>query len=300
MKGKINVRVKSISNIVLRRTLAHNYRLRKDLNNVDYSKINEDYHSHTVDAAKQILARYQLEHRDLYKETFKERLRVERVNSFLEGVVTFPKKYQAYYEEGRITKKQLLAYFEIFKTKYQEESNTQILFSHWHFTETTFHCHFVATNFELKEGRTFKKRGWKSYLQDIAGFAYSPIGLERGTPKQFTQHKHIKRDKHYEQILEQSQELERILNDGIGIDDIEKLIKLTVTPLKTMLTYVKRALVMEKELSYRLKQEERALNKFREVFPNVSNVNDLNTLLEHIAENQAKQEYRKLKLEPEL
>lgn len=295
MKGRINVRVKSISNEVLKRSLAHNYRTRKDLDNVNYEKSYLNTHTHTLKEAKRLLALYQLEHKDVYKETFGERLRPERVNSFLEGIVTFPRKYQQYYEEGKFSKEQLMSYFEEFKKQYEEQSNTQILFSNWHFEESTFHCHFIATNFELKEGRTFKAKGWKSYLQDIGGHAFSPIGLERGIKKEFTRAEHTLRSEHYQKILEQSNELEDILKEGITLEELEDLIKLTEKPLKTMLTYVKRSLQKEKEFDYQLKQQERALNKFSEIFPDVQSVESFNDLLDYIANHQAKTIYKQHK-----
>lgn len=289
MKGKINVRFYSLNQSKLKKSIAHNFRLRRDLQNVNYDKSHENVYSHTAEEFRKVVEEVEHDHNELHKKRTGRNLRKDRINSLVEGVITFPRIYQTHYENGKFTKEQLLECFELFKAKYEEESNVSLKAYTLHTEEDTVHFHFWATNYHVrgeKAGSHFNPAGWKAYLQDIGGYAFQSLGLKRGTPKKFTRAKHTRQQEHYEKILDQSAQLEELLEEGLSIEEVTELISKAQPPLKSMLTYVKRSMNSQKEAEYQLKQQERALNKFREVFPNVNTVSNFEDLLNYIQETQ--------------
>jgi len=290
MKGKINVRFYSLNKNKLKKSILHNFRIRKDLFNVNYSRSEENIYSHSPDEFKTIIEEAEHEHNQLCKNRTGRNLQKYRVNSIVEGVITFPRIYQTHYENGKFTKEQLLECFEEFKTIYERESNVTIKGFALHLSdESVFHFHWWATNYETKGeriGRHFNPKGWKSYSQQIGGESFKSIGLQRGTPKSHTRAKHTRAQEHYEQILDQSAKLEELLEEGLSIEEVGQLIKMTEKPLKTMLVYTHRAMQEGKEGKYIAKQQKRAMTKFQELFPNIETVSNFEDLLDYISETQ--------------
>lgn len=287
MNNKINVRFKSLSTEKIKRLIVHNFRLRKDLKNVNYEKSKNNLQSLDLKETRAEINHHLAEHKKLYKKTFKERLRPERINSLREIVITFPKGFQKKIDSGEIQPLEIQKCVQLFIDKYEEQTGLKVLGYSGHFDELTDHWHLLTTQY-LSNGRTYRAKGYGSYLQDLGGWAFSSVGLERGTPKKFTHAEHQGSRDHYEQLLKQSHNLDQLFEQNlITAENIGTLIAEAVVPLKTLLTYVKRSLNTEKEAAYIIKQQDRALQKFHGLFPTLSSIKDFDQMLNYIAANKS-------------
>ena len=288
MNGKINIRIQSISDVKMEKSISHDMRTRRDLENVDYAKSENNHYSTNPETMRHLYKAIRQKHEELHKINTGRKVRRDRTNSIQEGVITFPAIYQKHFEEGRFTSADLRKMFQKFKELFEEESGLSILSEFWHFDEKTLHVHFHATNFSVKGenlGKVYNPKGWKSHLQDIGGSAFAEIGLRRGDSKKQTRERHVTQREHANALIKNADEVEEVLSKDFDEQDITKLIKESVKPLKTMLIYIKRAMKKEQEASRIIKNERLALAKFSELFPNVQGVDDLEDLVKHIALN---------------
>lgn len=285
MEGRINVRMSSLNSNKIENSIKHDMRTRKDLQQVDYSKSDTNQYSHTPKQFREVYAAAKAEHKSLYKKVYGRNPQEGRVNALQEGIITFPAIYQSYYEEGKFSNDDLHRMFQKFVEKFEEESGLRVLSEFWHFDEKTLHVHFHTTNYIVRgddAGKPFNPKGWKSYLQDIGGYAFADIGLRRGNPKSSKGKDRSTTEEHRQELLSNADAIEQTLSNDFTMSDLEELIKVSVKPLKTMLTYMHRAMNREREAQYIIQQEERAMNKFKQVFPDVDTVEDFNDLLDYI------------------
>lgn len=287
MQGFINVREEPITDEELKNQIIHDYRLRKNLDNVDYSKNKYDIHGRSLEAMREIVKKIDAKHESLYKKNYKRSINRKRTRSHKRGVITFPAHYQAYYEQGKFSDDDLIKMFKAFAKAYEAKTGKTIYNYVLHSrSEKTLHFHYYATNFD-KEGKTKIKKGTGSALQDIAGECFSSIGLRRGIPKETTKAKHLSSREHYIEVLQQAEIIEKKLEaETITAEEVQHLADFATKPLKTMLIYVKRALDLTAEANKIKKNQERALNKMHEVLPQVNNIKDFEHLIDYIAANQ--------------
>lgn len=285
MKGKkLNVRLKSLNQAMITRAIKHNYRLIK-LNNVDKDRLDRNYYSDSPAEIRAKIKKAQSLHKRLYKKTFKEKLRADRVNSIAEYVFTFESGFDAPTE-------QLQQVAEDFIKRVEYSGGGEFLSYQIHRDETSSHIHFLATSFNIKTGKTIHvKKGFKSYLQDIGEMSCSSAGLEhtRGDRKEITGSQNKKLHDHYKETLETGAKLDSKLDAGLELAEVEALIKETKPPFKTMLTYVKRSMDKEREAEDIIKQRDRALKKAREVYPNAESLESIEDILELLKNDQKAQ-----------
>lgn len=294
IKDKINVREEGLNSNRLLRSISHNFRVRNDLDNVDYSKTKDNYLSSDLESTRKEIERLKKEHKGLYLKEFGENLREARINSFKEIVISFPSHFRQEYDNKKITKEQLNDCVNIFIQEYEKATGLKVLNYSLHTDELTPHYHLISTNF-INNGRTFKKKGYKSWLQDLGGFSFESMGLKRGIKKQFTKAEHKTSSQHYEEILRQGEKLEEYLSDeSITLENIDSVISQAIPPFKTLLTYIKRSMNIEKEAGYILKQQERALNQFYAQFPKLKHIKNFEEMLKHIEINKDKFKTNKL------
>ena len=283
-KNKINVREMKTNNSKITNSLIHNYRVRSNLNNVNYSQTKNNYNSSSLYETRTKMRLLKEEHKTLYKINNNQNLREDRVNTFKEIIITFPSRFQSELTSGKITKFQLLECIDIFKEKFETETQLKIITTSLHLDEKTPHFHLISTNF-LPNGRIFKKKNYYQYLQNLGGFSFKSMGLERGTPKKYTKNIHKRSSKHYEDILNEGDRLEAIMKEGLTIDNISKVIEGSVLPYKTLLTYIKRGMKKEANANYIIQQNNRAFLKFKKLFSAMPQVKNFNEMIDYIEKN---------------
>ena len=287
-KDRINVREVGLNIAKKRRAITHNYRLRNDLKNVDYASLDDEYYSLSTKGTRTEMNEHLKRHRKLYKREFGEKLREDRINSFKELLITFPASFRHKYDDGEITKKQFLDCVKIFISEYEKQTKLKVISYQLHTAEKTPHFHILSTQF-LDNGRTFKKKNYKSYLQELGGYAFSSMGLRRGNKKNVTKDTYKSSSKHYEEVLRQGDKLDEIMNnDLLSLENIDNVIKQAVKPFKTLLTYIKRSLKKEAEAEYVLKQHERALAQFHNQFPALSTIKTFDEMIHYLENNKTK------------
>ena len=287
MEGFINVREEPISEEELKRQIIHDYRLRSNLDNVDYSKINDNIFWKSANDLRGIISKVNQQHKNLYKKKYRRSIDPSRTRSHIRGVITFPAKYQKYYEQGKFDNKKLLEMFKDFIEKYKQLTGKTIYNFVLHAKdEKTLHFHFYATNFD-EECRTRPKAGRGAALQDIAGESFKPIGLRRGIPKASRGVDHKKSRDHYNEIMQQSEIIEeRLKADEITAEEVQDLADFATKPLKTMLIYIKRALDLTAEAEKIKKNQDRAMAKMKQALPQVKDLNDFDELINYITNNK--------------
>jgi len=285
MEGYINVREEPITEQELSRQIKHDYRLRKDLDNVDYSKNKFDIHGRKLADLNNTILAVEKKHNKLYKQKYKRSVDKTRTRSHKRGVITFPAKYQEYYEQGKFNDKELLNMLKDFTKEYEKLTGRQIYNYVLHSrSEKTLHFHYYATNYD-KEGSSKRKKGEGSQLQDIAGKSFQSIGLRRGEKKEIPD-KHKNSREHYNEILNQAYIVEEKLNsENLTAEEVQTMADYATKPLKTMLLYVKRALDLTADAKKIKTNQERAITKMREVFPEFE-AEHFEELVNFIVENQ--------------
>ena len=288
IKNRINVRENSISDTKLQQAITHNYRLDKnELKNVDYNLLFNNYSSLDLDVFRKKIREEKARHNKLYKETFGRNIRNNLVNSFKELLITFPKEFGEKIKNKEITQEQLLKCIDTFKEEIEAQTGTKVLLVQLHQDEpeSSPHFHIILTNFRNENGKTFKQKGYYSWLQDIAGFSFSDLGLIRGISKKITKERNVKSTKWREMVHKQGHSLEKaLLTEAVSLDNIDDYISMAVKPFKTILIYLKRSLNTEKEGVYIKQQHQRALNNFNKNYPG-KNINNIEELVEEITQN---------------
>lgn len=298
MKNKINVREATLNSYKLVESLSHNYRIRK-LKNVDKDRTKNNFLSMSLEDTRKEIKHHLAEHKKLYKKEFGEKLRPERINTFKEIILTFPVEFSADLEAGKISFDDYKNCMKIFIEKYEEQTGLKIISYQIHRDEKSTHTHALSTQYKKDNGRTFKQKGYKSWLQDLGGYAYKSMGLKRGIKKSITKDTYKKSSKHYEEILTQGEILESLLIDNkLNLANIDSAIKQATKPFKTLLTYLKRSMDKEQKADYIIKQQERALNQFKKQFPSLQGIGTFQDMLQYIEAN--KNSFRANKLAPKI
>lgn len=288
MQGYINVREEPANDKKTKKQLAHDFRTRRDLGNVDYSRTDKNIYS--VDL-KQLHKRIKLvndTHDDIYMKQYGRKVQRDKTSSIRRGVVTFPREYQQHLEAGKFTTHDIIVMFEDFMQLYRAETGRGIFAYVLHQDEGTFHLHYYATNYNIKTGNSRNPKGQGSKLQDLGGAAFAPIGLERGRRKSETGAKHQSPREYQAKLQRHAEQVEEYLNtDGLTTAHVEELIKQAEKPLSTMLRYVLRGMNETATAESIQKNQRLAVEKISKSIPE-ANAENFNDVIEWITKNSNK------------
>jgi hypothetical protein len=251
-KDRINVRMKSLKIEKISNRNRHDFREYKNENMIN---INQDLKDTNINMKskkeeKLLLDFYKKEYEKTYKLQHRRKPQYQKVSPFLEGVITFPNKYQ----DKDFTREQWNKCLENFIKNYEEETGLKIINIIEHNDETTRHYHFKSTSYKIENnkiiGNSISRKNFKSRLQDIAGAAYSDLGLRRGN-KSKAKNQTIREyySKRVKELEDQLEAVEQNLNDELlKLEDIEELISTSEKPLKNIYIKYKRLMKQDLEL----------------------------------------------------
>ena len=194
-----------------------------------------------------------------------------KLNTFQDNIITFPKNFQKYFEEGKFTLDDLKTRMDKFIDKYEQVSGAKSLNYYIHLDESVIHLHWFSTNFDISSCETLKFKTYGEqkhgeWLQDLGAEFFNGLGgfkIRRGNSKKLTGTEHVEARTWAKEQEENAKLVEKIIGDGTAdIKTVDELIGLTEKPLQTALRYIKRSLVSEELSAKREKNERLAVEKF--------------------------------------
>ena len=275
-KDRINVRCKSLKLGKLAERNQHDFRKYKNISerdNIDISRIKDNVYFRSEKKELELLESYQEQFRFFYKKKYKRNPELNKVSPFNEMVLTFPHKYQ----DKPYTKNEWNNCLLDFRDKFEAETGLKILNIVEHNDETTRHYHIKTSSYSINQDKEIitnvaKRKGFKSRLQDIAGDAFTPIGLRRGNKKEHTKAYNQTPRQFYEtenkKIREHTEILDKALEDNIlDIEELDQLIEKSENPYKKLYRQVKRIKKYSEELEETVSATHKTINNILKAFP---------------------------------
>jgi len=272
---RINVRMNTLKKVDLKKRNRHDYRkyteneIRDNINKLN----NDNVYVLTEEQEEEKLNEYEKLFNKKYKERSKRAPQSENVTPFLEGIITFPHEYQNVQTDKNLWNKCLKNFIDLLYKK----TGIKVLNVIEHNDETTRHYHLKLTNFYINNdgilvNNLLRKKGRKSQLQDIAGEAFSELGLRRGNKKSLTNSKNQTKR---EWVNNETEKMTEALEDGkIDLTEIEELIKTSSNPFKLFYTKYKRLMGYELEAKKTQEQIDKLNKNILKKFPKLEKYNE--------------------------